>query len=99
MNNTSQYDRTRQIALYLLRWGEAAWVRFVSECLCFIFKCANDCYRSPECQSCVQPVKEGLWLSSNRSAPLSVINQSFLYPDSIAQTVLIDNVSTFPPSR
>ena len=64
MNNMSQYDRMRQIALYLLCWGEAAQVRFVPECLCFIFKCADDYYRSPECQSRVQPVKEGLYLQT-----------------------------------
>src|SRR5882724_8315589 len=29
MNNMSQYDRLRQIALYLLCWGEAAQVRFM----------------------------------------------------------------------
>jgi 1,3-beta-glucan synthase len=62
MNNMSQYDRMRQIALYLLCWGEAAQVRFVPECLCFIFKCADDYYRSPECQSRVQAVPEGLYL-------------------------------------
>jgi 1,3-beta-glucan synthase len=64
MNTMSQYDRMRQIALYLLCWGEAAQVRFVPECLCFIFKCADDYYRSPECQSRVQPVKEGLYLQT-----------------------------------
>ncbi|EIW79670.1 glycosyltransferase family 48 protein [Coniophora puteana RWD-64-598 SS2] len=62
MNNMSQYDRLRQIALYLLLWGEAAQVRFVPECLCFIFKCADDYYRSPECQNRVEPVPEGLYL-------------------------------------
>ncbi len=31
MNNMSQYDRMRQIALWLLCWGEAANVRFVPE--------------------------------------------------------------------
>ncbi|KAL1948262.1 hypothetical protein VTO73DRAFT_12337 [Trametes versicolor] len=62
MNNMSQYDRMRQIALWLLLWGEAAQVRFVPECLCFIFKCADDYYRSPECQSRVDPVPEGLYL-------------------------------------
>lgn len=64
MNNMSQYDRLRQIALYLLCWGEAAQVRFVPECLCFIFKCADDYYRSPECQNRVDPVPEGLYLRS-----------------------------------
>lgn len=62
MNNMSQYDRLRQVALFLLCWGEAAQVRFVPECLCFIFKCADDYYRSPECQNRMEPVPEGLYL-------------------------------------
>ncbi|KAG8899879.1 1,3-beta-D-glucan synthase [Tulasnella sp. 403] len=62
MANMSQYDRLRQVALYLLCWGEAAQVRFVPECLCFIFKCADDYYRSPECQNRIEPVPEGLYL-------------------------------------
>lgn len=62
MVNMSQYDRVRQLALYLLCWGEAAQVRFVPECLCFIFKCADDYYRSPECQNRIEPVPEGLYL-------------------------------------
>ncbi|KAF9482743.1 1,3-beta-glucan synthase [Pholiota conissans] len=64
MNNMSQYDRLRQIALFLLCWGEAGNVRFVPECLCFIFKCADDYYRSPECQNMVEPVPEGLYLQT-----------------------------------
>ncbi|KAF8515805.1 putative 1,3-beta-D-glucan synthase subunit [Hysterangium stoloniferum] len=64
MHNMSQYDRLRQIALFLLCWGEAASVRFVPECLCFIFKCADDYYRSPECQNRVEPVPEGLYLNA-----------------------------------
>lgn len=62
MHNMSQYDRLRQIALFLLCWGEAAQVRFAPECLCFIFKCADDYYRSAECQNRVDPVPEGLYL-------------------------------------
>lgn len=64
MHQMSPYDRLRQVALYLLCWGEAAQVRFVPECLCFIFKCADDYYRSPECQNRVEPVPEGLFLRS-----------------------------------
>ncbi|KAA1471184.1 1-3-beta-glucan synthase [Dentipellis sp. KUC8613] len=64
MNNMSQYDRLRQLALYLLCWGEAGNVRFVPECLCFIFKCADDYYRSPECQNRVDPVPEGVYLET-----------------------------------
>ncbi|KAI5480995.1 1,3-beta-glucan synthase, glycosyltransferase family 48 protein [Pseudohyphozyma bogoriensis] len=62
MAQMSSYDRVRQLALYLLCWGEAAQVRFVPECLCFIFKCADDYYRSPECQNRMEPVPEGLYL-------------------------------------
>ncbi|GAA5924834.1 1,3-beta-glucan synthase [Sporobolomyces koalae] len=62
MHQMSPYDRVRQLALYLLCWGEAAQVRFVPECLCFIFKCADDYYRSPECQNRSDPVPEGLYL-------------------------------------
>ncbi|KAF4579577.1 1,3-beta-D-glucan synthase [Pleurotus pulmonarius] len=64
MASMSQYDRLRQVALYLLCWGEAAQVRFVPECLCFIFKCADDYYRSPECQNRIEPVPEGLYLKT-----------------------------------
>lgn len=64
MNNMSQYDRLRQLALYLLCWGEAGNVRFVPECLCFIFKCADDYYRSPECQNRTEPVPEGVYLDT-----------------------------------
>ncbi|KAH8833782.1 1,3-beta-glucan synthase [Flagelloscypha sp. PMI_526] len=64
MNSMSQYDRLRQIALYLLCWGEAAQVRYCPEALCFIFKCADDYYRSPECQSRTERVPEGLYLRS-----------------------------------
>ncbi|CAD6891025.1 unnamed protein product [Tilletia controversa] len=62
MNRMSDYDRLRQIALYLLCWGEGGQVRFVPECLCFIFKCADEYYRSPECQNRMEPVPEGLYL-------------------------------------
>lgn len=64
MNNMSQYDRLRQIALWLLCWGEGGNVRFVPECLCFIFKCADDYYRSPECQNSMEVAPEGLYLHS-----------------------------------
>jgi 1,3-beta-glucan synthase len=59
MNNMSQKDRVRQLALWLLLWGEASQVRFMSECLCFIFKLADDYYKS---QIEIQPVPEGTYL-------------------------------------
>ncbi|KAI0727239.1 1-3-beta-glucan synthase [Fomitopsis betulina] len=64
MHNMSQYDRLRQIALWLLCWAEAGNVRFTPECLAFLFKCADDFYRSPECQNRVDPVPEGLYLEN-----------------------------------
>ncbi|ODQ67060.1 1,3-beta-glucan synthase component GLS2 [Nadsonia fulvescens var. elongata DSM 6958] len=64
MNQMSQHDRVRQIALYLLCWGEANQVRFTPECLCFIFKCADDYYNSPECQQRTEPLEEGHYLNT-----------------------------------
>ena len=64
MNRMSQHDRVRQIALYLLCWGEANQVRFMPECLAFIFKCAHDYLMSPECQNRVEPVDEFTYLNN-----------------------------------
>ncbi|MCJ1312166.1 1,3-beta-D-glucan synthase [Agyrium rufum] len=64
MNRMSQHDRVRQIALYLLCWGEANQVRFMPELLCFIFKCAYDYMVSPECQNKVEPVEEFSYLNN-----------------------------------
>ncbi|QUC22100.1 uncharacterized protein UV8b_06341 [Ustilaginoidea virens] len=64
MNRMSQHDRLRQIALYLLCWGEANQVRFMPECLCFIFKCADDYLNSPACQALVDPVDEFTYLNN-----------------------------------
>ncbi|RSL49534.1 hypothetical protein CEP54_012402 [Fusarium duplospermum] len=44
MRNMLPQERVRQLALYLLCWGEANQVRFMPECLCFIFKCAEDSF-------------------------------------------------------
>jgi len=63
MNRMSQHDRVRQIALYLLCWGEANQVRFMPEALCFIFKCAYDYLMSPEAQNRVEPVEEFSYLN------------------------------------
>ncbi|KAK7744346.1 1,3-beta-D-glucan synthase [Diatrype stigma] len=64
MNRMSQHDRVRQVALFLLCWGEANQVRFMPECLCFIFKCADDYLNSPACQGLVEPVEEGTFLNN-----------------------------------
>ncbi|KAL2024990.1 hypothetical protein VTK56DRAFT_3689 [Thermocarpiscus australiensis] len=64
MNRMSQHDRVRQLALYLLCWGEANQVRFMPECLCFIFKCADDYLNSPACQNQVEPVEEFTFLNN-----------------------------------
>ncbi|KAI9773416.1 MAG: 1,3-beta-D-glucan synthase [Geoglossum simile] len=64
MNRMSQHDRVRQLALYLLCWGEANQVRFMPEALCFIFKCADDYLHTPECQNRVEPVEEFTYLNN-----------------------------------
>lgn len=49
---------------YSLCWGEAGYVRFISECVCFMFNYADDYYWSPECHNAVEPVQEGLYLET-----------------------------------
>ncbi|CCH46214.1 1,3-beta-glucan synthase [Wickerhamomyces ciferrii] len=51
MNALTPHEKIEQIALYLLLWGEANQVRYLPECLCFIYKCAYDYFKSPLCQS------------------------------------------------
>ncbi|RUP52084.1 1,3-beta-glucan synthase subunit FKS1, domain-1-domain-containing protein [Jimgerdemannia flammicorona] len=62
MHTMSEYEKARQVALYLLIWGESAVVRFTPECLCFIFKLANDYYVSGEWQTC-EHAPEGTFLA------------------------------------
>ena len=63
MNRMSQHDRVRQVALYLLCWGEANQVRFMPELLCFIFKCADDYLNSPAGKAQTEPVEEFTYLN------------------------------------
>ncbi|ANB12845.1 1,3-beta-D-glucan synthase [Sugiyamaella lignohabitans] len=44
MASMSTEHRISQIIIYLLCWGEANQVRFMPECLAFIFLCANEHY-------------------------------------------------------
>ncbi|KAK6457483.1 1,3-beta-glucan synthase component-domain-containing protein [Scheffersomyces xylosifermentans] len=46
MSEYTEHDQVTQLALYLLIWGEANNVRFMPECLAFIYKCAFDYYSS-----------------------------------------------------
>ncbi|KAF2144472.1 glycosyltransferase family 48 protein [Aplosporella prunicola CBS 121167] len=64
MNKMSQHDRVRQIALFLMIWGEANVLRFMPELCCFIFKCADDFHTSPACQARVEPVEELTFLNT-----------------------------------
>ncbi|ORX81310.1 family 48 glycosyltransferase [Basidiobolus meristosporus CBS 931.73] len=64
MAQMSPYDRVRQVALYLMIWGEACIIRFTPEVLCFVFKLAWDYYTSPECQALVEPAVEGEYLEN-----------------------------------
>lgn len=54
MDNLAPVDCVIQVAIYLLCWGEANNIRFIPECLCFIFKCCNDYYYSLDTES---PIK------------------------------------------
>jgi 1,3-beta-glucan synthase len=63
MNRMSQHDRVKQVALYLLCWGEANQVRFMPELLCFIFKCADDYVNSPAGKAQTEPIEEFTYLN------------------------------------
>lgn len=63
MNRMSQHERVRQVALYLLCWGEANQVRFMPELMCFIFKCADDYLNSPAGQAQTEPIEEFTYLN------------------------------------
>lgn len=63
MNTLTPEERVRDIALYLLLWGEANQVRFTPECLCYLYKTAVDYLESPLCQQRQEPVPEGDYLN------------------------------------
>ncbi|KAH3685666.1 hypothetical protein WICPIJ_003350 [Wickerhamomyces pijperi] len=44
MDSLTAHDSIVQLSIYLCCWGEANNIRFMPECLCFIFKCCNDYY-------------------------------------------------------
>lgn len=46
MSKLTCSEYVEQLALFLLIWGEANNIRFMPECLCFIFKCCLDHYNS-----------------------------------------------------
>ncbi|KAJ2301933.1 1,3-beta-D-glucan synthase, partial [Coemansia sp. RSA 2702] len=62
MNSMSQYERARQVALWMLLWGEAGNLRYTAELLCFMFKVAEDYIKSPAAQQRVEPAPEGEYL-------------------------------------
>lgn len=49
MRGLSNEDKVRDLALYLLIWGEAAVVRYTPEALCFLYKLASDYYAAGNC--------------------------------------------------
>ncbi|ODV60201.1 1,3-beta-glucan synthase [Ascoidea rubescens DSM 1968] len=62
MNLYSYEDYITQIAVYLLVWGEANQIRFMPECLCFLYKLSYDYYISNLCKES-EPLKEYYFLS------------------------------------
>ncbi|KAI7889185.1 1,3-beta-glucan synthase component-domain-containing protein [Mucor mucedo] len=63
MRNLTNPEKLRDLALYLLLWGEAAPVRFTPETLCFIYKVAHDYYCHVENQA-ITEVPEGTYLDN-----------------------------------
>ncbi|KAJ2013700.1 1,3-beta-D-glucan synthase, partial [Coemansia sp. S610] len=102
MNSMSQYERARQIALWMLLWGEAGNLRYTPELLCFIFKVAEDYAKSPAAQQRVEPAPEGEYLC-NIVCPLynflrdegyEIVNGKFLKRErDHAKTIGYDDVN------
>lgn len=46
--NTACKMYVTEVALYLLIWGEASNIRFMPECICFIYKCCLDYYMAED---------------------------------------------------
>lgn len=63
MNKLSATERITQVILYLLCWGEANQVRFMPECLCFIYKCALDYWNYSKLNPS-EDAKEGNYIDS-----------------------------------
>lgn len=66
MQNLTNKERITQVILYLLCWGEANQVRFMPECLCFIYKCALDYWEGflVDPLGSIEDVKEGHYIDS-----------------------------------
>ncbi|KAL2315769.1 1,3-beta-glucan synthase component bgs1 [Schizosaccharomyces pombe] len=64
MSAFSPHRMMVQVCLYFLCWGEANNVRFVPECLCFIFKCAYDYYISSEAKDVDAALPKEFYLDS-----------------------------------
>ncbi|KAJ2441377.1 1,3-beta-D-glucan synthase, partial [Coemansia sp. RSA 2337] len=102
MNSMSQYERARQIALWMLLWGEAGNLRYTPELLCFVFKVAEDYIKSPAAQQRVEPAPEGEYLC-NIVCPLynflrdegyEIVNGKFLKRErDHAKTIGYDDVN------
>lgn len=57
-------ERVSQVVLYLLCWGEANQVRFMPECLCFIYKCCWDYWKFGTSNNDLEDAKEGSFLDA-----------------------------------
>lgn len=66
MNTLTTEERITQIILYLLCWGEANQIRFMPECLCFIYKCALDYWEGflADPSGFIEDVKDGHFIDS-----------------------------------
>ncbi|KAI8097579.1 1,3-beta-glucan synthase component-domain-containing protein [Halteromyces radiatus] len=66
MRGLDNETKIRDLALYLLLWGEAAAIRFTPEALCFIYKNARDYdkYSDDKDLTAYDKVKEGAYLDN-----------------------------------
>lgn len=54
MRKLTNEEKVRDLAIYLMLWGEAAVTRYTPETLCFLFKLASDYYQHGDCPDVVE---------------------------------------------
>ena len=88
MARLSPHEQVTHIALYLLIWGEANNIRFMPECLCFIFKCCIDYYTYLSDYGDFQRYKNGFL--DHVFTPLYLNLRFLLYGDESEKSECID---------
>lgn len=96
MNMLTEREYIYQIGLYLLIWGEANNVRFMPECLCFLFQCSLDYLeyvRSPQDKELAEDDDENKEVKSSKEIGLAE-GKNLECSDKVNELYFLDNIIT-----